>query len=337
MKVSDLSPKKTADFTLPVLTAGIENQGLNNYAPRDNATILKNVIPISANGANTGATFYQNKEFTVLQDAYAISFKGEYIPNDNQYLFLTSAITKSIYGSFAWTDKAGWEKVKKEFIQLPTKNGKIDFEFMNAYISELSAYLTVSGLDSYELSSEEKDALEIYNDMVFDEYKFKDIFNNIKQGRRLKKDDQIIGNIPFVMSGRTNTGVVGYISNPIALFSKNSITIDIFGNSFYRNYDFGAGDDTGIYWNSEVQYPKETMLYFTTAMEKALFGKYSYGKKLRSSQSFNFKMQLPTKNNEIDFTYMELLISAVKKLVIKDVVLYADNKINATKKVISKN
>lgn len=291
------------------------------------------------------ATFYQNKEFTVLQDAYAISFKGEYIPNDNQYLFLTSAITKSIYGSFAWTDKAGWEKVKKEFIQLPTKNGKIDFEFMNAYISELeeeriselSAYLTVSGLDSYELSSEEKDALEIYNDMVFDEYKFKDIFNNIKQGRRLKKDDQIIGNIPFVMSGRTNTGVVGYISNPIALFSKNSITIDIFGNSFYRNYDFGAGDDTGIYWNSEVQYPKETMLYFTTAMEKALFGKYSYGKKLRSSQSFNFKMQLPTKNNEIDFTYMELLISAVKKLVIKDVVLYADNKINATKKVISKN
>lgn len=345
MKVSDLSPKKTADFTLPVLTAGIENQGLNNYAPRDNATILKNVISISANGANTGATFYQNKEFTVLQDAYAISFKGEYIPNDNQYLFLTSAITKSIYGSFAWTDKAGWEKVKKEFIQLPTKNGKIDFEFMNAYISELeeeriselSAYLTVSGLDSYELSSEEKDALEIYNDMVFDEYKFKDIFNNIKQGRRLKKDDQIIGNIPFVMSGRTNTGVVGYISNPIALFSKNSITIDIFGNSFYRNYDFGAGDDTGIYWNSEVQYPKETMLYFTTAMEKALFGKYSYGKKLRSSQSFNFKMQLPTKNNEIDFTYMELLISAVKKLVIKDVVLYADNKINATKKVINKN
>lgn len=345
MKVSDLSPKKTADFTLPVLTAGIENQGLNNYAPRDNATILKNVISISANGANTGATFYQNKEFTVLQDAYAISFKGEYIPNDNQYLFLTSAITKSIYGSFAWTDKAGWEKVKKEFIQLPTKNGKIDFEFMNAYISELeeeriselSAYLTVSGLDNYELSSEEKDALEIYNDMVFDEYKFKDIFNNIKQGRRLKKDDQIIGNIPFVMSGRTNTGVVGYISNPIALFSKNSITIDIFGNSFYRNYDFGAGDDTGIYWNSEVQYPKETMLYFTTAMEKALFGKYSYGKKLRSSQSFNFKMQLPTKNNEIDFTYMELLISAVKKLVIKDVVLYADNKINATKKVISKN
>ena len=34
---------------------------------------------------------------------------------------------------------------------------------------------------------------------------------------------------------------------------------------------------------------------------------------------------------------MELLISAVKQLVIKDVVLYADNKIEATKKVVTKN
>ena len=344
MKVGDLSPKKIAEFTLPVLTAGIENQGLNNYAPRDNATILKNVISISANGANTGATFYQNKEFTVLQDAYAISFKEE-LPNDNQYLFLTGAIAKSIYGNFAWTDKAGWEKVKKEFIQLPTKDGKIDFEFMDACIRELeeerirelSAYLTVSGLDNYELSSEEKEALDAYDSIMFGKCKFKDIFNKIKQGRRLKKDDQIVGNIPFVMSGRTNTGVVGYISNPIALFPKNSITIDIFGNSFYRSYDFGAGDDTGVYWNDKTQYSKEAMLYLTTAMEKTLLGKYSYGKKLRSSQSFNFKMQLPTKDGKIDFSYMELLISAVQKLVIKDVVLYADEKIQSTKKIVKEN
>ena len=335
------------------MTAGIENQGLNNYAPRDNATILKNVISISANGANTGATFYQNKEFTVLQDAYAISFKEEYIPNDNQYLFLTGAIAKSIYGNFAWTDKAGWEKVKKEFIQLPTKDGKIDFEFMDdcireleeerireleeERIRELSAYLTVSGLDNYELSSEEKESLDAYGSIMFGECKFKDIFDKIKQGRRLKKDDQIAGNIPFVMSGRTNTGVVGYISNPIALFPKNSITIDIFGNSFYRSYDFGAGDDTGVYWNDKTQYSKEAMLYLTTAMEKTLLGKYSYGKKLRSSQSFNFKMQLPTKDGKIDFSYMELLISAVQKLVIKDVVLYADEKIQSTKKIVKEN
>lgn len=57
-KTSELPNIPTNECVLPALTAGIQNQGLNNYVPRDNATILKNVISISANGANTGATFY---------------------------------------------------------------------------------------------------------------------------------------------------------------------------------------------------------------------------------------------------------------------------------------
>ena len=66
------------------------------------------------------------------------------------------------------------------------------------------------------------------------EYKFRQIFNRIEQGRRLKKDDQLPGSIPFVMAGVTNTGVINYISNPVASFPKNSITIDIFGNNSVR-------------------------------------------------------------------------------------------------------
>ena len=86
------------------------------------------------------------------------------------------------------------------------------------------------------------------------EFKYKEVFNKIEQGRRLKKDDQIDGTIPFVMSGTTNAGVVNYISNPVASFPKNAITIDIFGNTFYRDYAFGAGDDTGVYWNDATSY-----------------------------------------------------------------------------------
>ena len=100
------------------------------------------------------------------------------------------------------------------------------------------------------------------------EFKFNEVFNNIKQGRRLKKDDQRAGNVPFVMAGTTNNGVVGFISNPVASFSKNSITIDIFGNTFYRGYAFGAGDDTGVYWNDSVDYSPNTMLFFTAVMQR---------------------------------------------------------------------
>ena len=138
------------------------------------------------------------------------------------------------------------------------------------------------------------------------EFKYKEVFNRIEQGRRLKKDDQIDGTIPFVMSGTTNAGVVNYISNPVASFPKNAITIDIFGNTFYRNYAFGAGDDTGVYWNDATAYSSNAMLFFAVAMQKSMMGRFSYGKKLRSSQSEDFTMHLPvTDDGAIDFDFME--------------------------------
>ena len=245
------------------------------------------------------------------------------------------------------------ETFLKSTICLPAKeDGSIDFDFMESFIAELEAerlaemeaerlaemeaYLKVTGLDDYELTEAEEKALEDFkNDKIsMREYTFEELFNNIKQGRRLKKDDQLPGDIPFVMSGVTNTGVVGYVSNPVASFPKNSITVDIFGNSFYRDYDFGAGDDTGVYWNEQIHYSKPTMLYFTAAMGKALFGKFSYGHKLRSSQSKDFKISLPIKDGEPDYSWMDTFVSAIQKQVIKNVVFYADQKIQATETVI---
>lgn len=137
-KTKSLPGFPSKNYVLPALTAGIQNQGLNNYVPKDNATILKDVISISANGANTGATFYQSREFTILQDAYAIEWKDTTKKlSQNQYLFLTIAISKTIYGNFEWTNKAGWERIKHEKISLPTKDGQIDFEFMDFFISHI--------------------------------------------------------------------------------------------------------------------------------------------------------------------------------------------------------
>src|SRR5690606_39180494 len=84
---------------------------------------------------------------------------------------------------------------------------------------------------------------------------------------------------------------------------------DIFGNTFYRDYSFGAGDDTGVYWNTKKEYSSATMKFFAIAMSKAVYGKFDYGKKLRSSQSLDFKMQLPTKSGKIDFEFMESIIA----------------------------
>lgn len=235
------------------------------------------------------------------------------------------------------------ETFRNTKIHLPQmQDGNIDFDFMESFIRELeeerirelSAYLTVSGLSDATLTEREKLALQNFDTLEWQEFRYDEIFNHIEQGRRLKKDDQKAGNIPFVMSGVTNTGVVNYISNPVASFPANSLTVDIFGNTFYRSFAYGLGDDTGAYWSDEKEYSKEEMLFFTTSIGKSLVGKYSYGHKLRSSQSLGFKMLLPVRNGVPDYEAMQDFISAVQKLVIKDVVKYAEDKINATKKVV---
>jgi SOS-response transcriptional repressor LexA len=142
----------------------------------------------------------------------------------------------------------------------------------------------------------------------------KDLFNHIEQGRRLKKEDQQKGKIPFVMSGTTNQGMIGYIANPVASFPANSITVDIFGNTFYRDYAFGAGDDTGVYWNDNIQYSRRAMLFIAALIGKSLEGKYSYGHKLRSSQSHNFIISLPqTIDKKINFAFMENFVRELEE------------------------
>ncbi len=47
-------------------------------------------------------------------------------------------------------------------------------------------------------------------------------------------------------------------------------------------------------------------------------------------------MNLPIENQQPNYTIMETFISAIQKLVIKDVVLYADKKIATTRNVIKK-
>lgn len=325
-----------------VITAGLSNNGVLGKSDVIAKIFKKNTITVDM----FGNTFYRQFDYKMVTHARVFSLAANFSISERQGLFLANSFCY-LRNEFGFDNMCSWEKIKNKAIQLPCKNGEIDFDFMESFIAELeaqriaelSAYLKVSGFDNYELSDEEREALREYENGIVElkEFSFSSIFNNIKQGRRLKKDDQLPGNIPFVMSGVTNTGIVGYISNPIATFEKNSITVDIFGNSFYRNYDFGAGDDTGVYWNDEIKYSRLSMLYFTAAMQKSLYGKFSYGKKLRSSQSYDFMMKLPVKNNKPDFKMMDILISAIHKLVIEDVVKYSDAKISATKQVAKKH
>jgi hypothetical protein len=341
-KTSELPSKATKEFILPALTAGIQNQGLNNFVPKDNATILKNVISISANGANTGATFYQNKEFTILQDAYAIRWKfTDNLLTDNHYLYLTASISKVIFGNYEWTNKAGWERIKTEKIQLPIKNDKIDFDFMENFIAELEAeriaeleaYLSVTGLKDYTLTKEEQQALDDFEKLKWGIFNLEKLFGKSTRGKRLKSADRISGTLPFVTAGETNEGISAFVGNEVIIFSRNTITIDMFGSAKYRNYKYGADDHIAVVDTKD--FAKFATIFVTAAIHRASNnGQFNYSRNFYAKDADELNILLPIKNGQPNYSIMETFISAIQKLVIKDVVLYANKKIAATKMVV---
>lgn len=67
------------------------------------------------------------------------------------------------------------------------------------------------------------------------------LFGKSTRGKRLKSDDRIPGDLPFVTAGESNEGVSAFIGNNVTVFSGNTTTIDMFGSAKYRNYKYGVG------------------------------------------------------------------------------------------------
>lgn len=340
-KAEDISQKRTKEFDLPLVNAKNGDNGIMYYGRSTDFESAEMTIDIVNDGAvSTGNVYPQPQRTGVLYNAYLIKAKQNV--SKVSLSFLSTAIQKSIKLKFGYENKAGWEKVKKEYISLPSLDDNPAFFYMDSFITELQAerlqelqgYLQVTGLSNYTLTEEEQRAIDSFSEVDWDEFTFSSLFDSIQQGERLTKSDQISGDLPFVMSGITNTGVVKYIGNSVTQFPKNSITIDIFGNAFYRSIIFGASDDVGVYWNRENKKSKNVMLILAGSIQKALRGRFEYGNKLRSSKSYNLKCHLPTKNNGPDYVLMKTLGLAIQKLVIADVVKYADRELSAYQSVI---
>ena len=140
-KTTQLPHHATEDNLIPLVTAGVEHQGRSVYAPKTkDITVLSNCLTISANGANSGATFYQDKPFSILQDAYAIQVKSSINENVSkyEYCFLASVIGKRLQQN-DWTNKATWNVVKAKEIRLPvTESDEPDWQYMDEYIAKLA-------------------------------------------------------------------------------------------------------------------------------------------------------------------------------------------------------
>ena len=317
--------------------AGTTNMGVVNYISNPVASFPKNSITIDI----FGNTFYRDYAFGAGDDT-GVYWNDEIEYSPNVMLFFSVAMHRSLLGKYSYGKKLRSSQSKNFTMFLPvTDSGDINFAFMENFIAELeaerieelSAYLTVSGLDNYELSKEEDQAIENYSSYDWRAFNLKELYGKATRGKRLKSEDRIPGTLPFVTAGEAEEGVSAFIGNDVQVFEKNTTTIDMFGSAKYRNYQYGGDDHVAIVHTESI--PMKAAIFVTSACHKAAHtGKFDYGHNFYAKDADALNIMLPSKNGKPDYEAMELLISAIQKLVIKDVVLYKERKIAATKQVV---
>lgn len=324
----------------------IVRQGFDNGQKgiiKEDETFLNDGNTISF-GQDTATMFYQEKPYFTGDKIKILKPKMERFSKDNAQFFLV-AMRRS-FSSFGWgTSSFSVGVIENRNVTLPqNKEGNIDFDFMELFlaeleaerVAELSAYLKVGGLDNYELSSAEEQVLQQFKTFNWDIYNLERLFGKSTRGKRLKGDDRIAGTLPFVTAGESSEGISAYISNDVEVFEKNTTTIDMFGSAKYRNYQYGADDHVAVVHTEAV--PMKAAIFLTAAIHKASHtGKFDYGHNFYAKDADALDIMLPTKDGKPDYETMERFISAIQKLVIKNVVQFTARKLDTYKSIVPKN
>ena len=135
-KQNDVSKRQTSEFDLPLVNAKDGDNGIMYYGRSKDFQSEQMTIDIVSDGATAvGNVYVQSQNTGVLYNAYLIKSKVKV--NETILLFFATLIQKAIKLKYSYNNKAGWDKVKKETIELPIKNGEIDYEYMENFIKQI--------------------------------------------------------------------------------------------------------------------------------------------------------------------------------------------------------
>jgi hypothetical protein len=312
-----------------------ENNGIQgkipkrNFEPNDPYTITAPVI------GNYKYVKYQTEYYYCSQNINKLTPKSIIKKwNEKIAYYLIASLQKfvSLYDG----QQGGYKLIDINIhkIQLPTKKGEIDFEFMESLMSkleserimELEAYLTARGLNDYTLTAEEQKVLDDYENIKWKTFNLEKLFGKSTRGKRLKSEDRIPGTLPFVTAGETDEGISAFIGNDVNIFSENTSTIDMFGSAKYRNYKYGGDDHIAVVHTENLH--QFASIFVTTAIHKSSYaGQFDYSRNFYAKDADELNISLPIQDKEPNYKIMETIVSAIQKLIIKDVVKYTNQKL----------
>ncbi|MFT2775011.1 restriction endonuclease subunit S [Helicobacter pylori] len=381
-KLGDLFEASNGDFDIQkrhinhkgefVITAGLINNGVLGQSDIKAKIFESHSITIDM----FGCAFYRSFPYKMVTHARVFSLKPKFEINHKIGLFL-STLFFGYPKKFGYENMCSWAKIKNDKVILPLKPTAntqtikdIDFNFMEKFIAELEqcrlaeleAYLKATGLSNTTLSSDEENALNLFNGknsggggntpcgLTWQSFKLGDLFEKVSarflgKGNKFKATSKSITdthNIPLVYCKKGNNGIM-YWGKKGDFETYNNIISIIYNGVIATGLTYAHRDEIGILAESYFIKFKNgnpnflCNLFIKTAIEKVLYPKYSrdnlatWANKVENELIF-----LPTtKNGKIDFHFMRTFINALMKQTIQGVVQYSSAKIQATKEAIS--
>ncbi|MCH7336021.1 restriction endonuclease subunit S [Acinetobacter sp. NIPH 2699] len=339
---------------IPFITAGVGKQGLSSYVGNDIEIFPANSLTIDM----FGSVFYRSFDYGA-DDHVTVLVSSEQKYSKYILLYIAPLIEKAISGKFDYSRNFYASDAPEIRIQLPTvnKDGKqeIAFDYIEKFVSTLETerlatlelYMNATGMSSYELDLNEKNALNVLEKVTLKEFRMEDVLvwqKNISELNPLHLDSLTISNelkYPFYGQATVYNGVIEYrhlkaevlnnkLSKPTILIHSNNQNTVYLDTPFYLKDGHGA---TSVLQSENLN--RMTAQFFMTSIKKVILQKYTYNSKATKIELKNTYISLPVKpDNTPDYDYMSTVISAMQKVVIKNVVDYLDQRIEKTKGII---
>lgn len=237
-------------------------------------------ISCAASGFGVLCSFIQTSPYYSGRDLYVLTPKYEMTFNEK--LFYCMCLRANSY-KYAWNRQAN--KTLKD-IEIP--------DSIPSYVNEMKVL---------PIRTEISNTILEINPSNWKEFYIKDLFE-IERGTRITKENRYEGKIPLVTAGFQNEGIADFIYSEVNKLYSNSITIDMFGNAFYREYYFYC-DDNILVLKNQMNISKYTMLFIATIINADSY-RFSYGKQYRQKDCRNHIIKLPVKSDASpDYEYME--------------------------------
>ena len=351
----------------PYVVRTSQNNGIRGYIEFDEQYL--NPANTISFGQDTATMFYQERQYFTGDKIKILTLKCDKL-NYRTATYLLASMRKA-FSLFSWgQSKFTVNAIGEVKIYLPilcesekkkTYNlDDIDWNYMQDCIrqleqkrmKELERYLIATNLISCELTDEESSLFDNSGTQIRKDFSFDYIFKAQTGDVDLQQKDINGKGCYFINSGLENDGIKGKTDRLARVFPKNTITVDFWGNAFYRPFEYKLATHNHVFsLSGEIiknelvgLYLVSQMMYLRKMFSYAEMGTWNKMKSLYISLPIiTDKNKKPVLDSEHkyhpdgylpDFDYMEKYIRAIQKKVVADVVKYKNQVIAHTQEVL---